>query len=522
MNNLPLKKVIWLTTGLAAAALLVGGVWYAATHGIMVITNSEGVRYTLDRSGVTTQQVSEGSGSWALVKSGAYQLTLTTQAGQSVQQITVPSFLRSLSVSMPQITPQKIERVAAGTLGSIGLRADGEVLSANIRQQSNMLLVHPASDPTGLNADTVRIPTYTPPAITQNNRLIALAIDPATNMDVFPAVFDFASGTTTQTKKSYIVSDNVDSSPTPVAASTANTNFFGIYYEEKGTKPMFDVYDNTTLVRTFDNLSGAANAGSTRAVALSQKVVAIGYGDDYVLPQGDDGGPPPATKEYVVKLFDIASGREFRSVNIGKTNGVAGIGVSRDGSYITVSENNSVKVYDSASSTLVFSYASASDMVWRDDTRLLFRAGEKSIFILDTKTRAASSLFLGKRLTLNSFSVYRDQLLFTGYRGERPSGDTPPDGFILSLSQPSPDNNALIENLPYTDSKIKLTSMRGVVYAARNSGSVSKRDPSGNFLGPEFRPLAAEDASLRADVNNYLSKNFANYRSYRVVLGENL
>ncbi len=527
MNGTTLPRVPKRAVISVGLIVLVGTLWFIATHGVLKVDTDIKGQYTYRKISDDETEKSVSSSSWNFVASGQHEVEFKTAEDMHIiKQVEVPTFLRWATVSFAQVTQRRVEKVASSTLEHIMLGRGDAIVSTNTTRQTQTFLVHSPDDPTGLNADTRNAPPLVEQAIISNNQLITLAADiSGGTIEQTPyslQVLDFTRNTTKTVKKDYVL-------PALVRPSSAHNNVYGVFQGDDG-KLSLDVYDGTELRTTFRNLSGAAEGDEGfKVAAISKEFIAVGYGQSYTTPADTDehsidaDQQKEAEQDYIIRIYDLQTGREVRSINIGRISAVASIQLTDDGKYVSVVRQKGLKVYDTFKSTQVFSYDNSFVMSpqWLNNERLLFGTADNGLYEIDVKTRTASTLFSTTMLRISTFSVVANEVLFTAY-SNRPTADSPtPDGYTVFLDREAADDNALIKKLPYQDEQIKLAALRNTIYAAKLPVE-SRRDPEGNFLGPEFRPVSPVNKGFRTNVMNYLQENMKDYEQYELVFGENL
>ncbi len=530
MNIEPQRFIKPVIIASVVVALLSLGL-FITTHGVLIVHKEGDGEYTLHKTSDQQFDQRPSKSSRMIVASGSYTIEYKDSNASQTKYVEVPNFLRSATVEFKQTVQRQVERVAAKTLGYLMRGPAGELIGADTSKESEFTYTYASTDPTGLSANATRIPFSGLQTIAHNNQLVGFVPTQPVEYDLALTMHDFASSKTTRSDKIY----REATPPRLIRPSSATSNTYGVYIAEDQTITL-DIYEGTQVKHTFKNIRDVAEGAETKAIALGKQYIAIGFGRNYASPTADhdqynyqtgekeENQSSELNQDYVVKIFDTTSQKELRSFSLGKTNTIANLYIADDGKYVAVEDGTGIKVYDSFNGKQVFAYnaTSVTSIQWRDNQRLLFSSVRGGLFELNPGEQSAVTLFSSDALRLSSFQVVGNQILFTAFSNRSTASSSPsPDGYIAYLDQATKDNNQLITQLPFITNSFKLASLGNTIYAAKNQSYVPRIDASGDFAGPEFRLITA-DETLRKEVTEYLQKTLQNYEQYTLVFGENL
>lgn len=515
------KRLIAITIAASVVVALVGLVFFASTHGILIVNKSGDGEYQYRKSTDQEFQTKSNSSSWSIVPSGDYTVEYKDSNAQYVKYVIVPNFLRSVTVTFTAVVQKQVEQIASSTLDQIVRKPNGELASVNTVTQGTDFLRHATNDPTGLNAVVESLPYSWYQTSIYQDKLFGFVSKGVAQYDFTPAWYDF----TAEPKLANKTYDD-EAAALLIRPSSSHGDTFGVYSTKQDQTNTLDVFKGTELKYSLNNLKDVADAAEgTKAIAVSENFAAIGFGANYAgnpVHSHSEEENYQAPGDYTVKLYELLTGKELRSVNLGKTDRVASIQVADDGKYISVITDVDVKIYDSTTGTTIFTYeaAGATSPQWFDNDRLLFGTVENGLFMVSAKEHSAVTLFASDVLNLSAFNVTGDEILFTAYSVHRKADSGPsPDGYRLSLNQDTKDDNQLVKTLPFENQQIKLRALGNTIYAAPNTIYAASDDEAN---GPEFIPTSSPTGDLKTAVTNYLKEHLKNYEQYKLVFGQNL
>lgn len=516
LGNIQLSRKQLITIILAALGILLVtiAVWFFATHGIVRITKQADGEYTFFN--LKTEAYADGiksKSSFMIVGSGEYAIELKQDGNLIQKNFTVPSWLQSVEVNLPTPTQRKVERIAGGTLDNI-IERGGTLYSVSpTGLGGSAVLTHRNNDPSGNASGVKNLAQANSFGVVSNNTLIAFQ----GGGDVLqPVIYDKGP----VANPSIITAPGGDTSPHIIPSSTTGNNRFAITYDNA----YMQIFEGKNIIQTLGALSdaGKSSLGFTVA-AVSSDVAAVGFGADSSEVVGDEHQGEEEelqpTGDYLVKIYDLKSGTNTKTLNLGRDIVAENLTITDDGSRIAVESNGRLYIYDTNSSKLLFTFEGSAikTTIWTSNDQLIFSDQVSGLMRYDNRDRSVTTLFSPGELTVDDFTISGNKLLFTATNG---SGDvrSSVSGYALYLDQEATDNNALIGKLPYTDNDIKITTLNGVIYASPNA---FVKPPDNSNIGLEFYK-ATLDASIKQKIDNYIKNSIPNSENYQIVYGNNL
>jgi hypothetical protein len=506
----------FILAGILVLVVVIGGsaLWYAATHGRVVTTNSaNGGGYTLQKSG-DEQAVEESivSNGKTTVRSGKYILRYNDGESESLKYIEVPTFLKSVMANIQDVGQRFTERVAVATLNSLVQTPEG-IVSLDNTNNYGSIFRHQAGDPTGFGVIVDNIPLSGRDNFVHNNTYTDFTL-PTDEQKVTLQRYDFMTGKMEEMPKLYTYTNTTSL----IRSTTAQNNLYGVAYAEKDSVSL-DVYDGNKVIHQIKNLKNiAAGEEGRRAISISDKYLATGEGSDYSIeadttPNEEEFGSAD-TKNYVVKIYDITkTNKVLKSIKLGKTTSIGSLQINNDGSYLSVIDGQKLRIFNVQNGEEVFTYAASSitDPQWVSGAQLIFATVEGGLFRVDAAEKSAVALFVPKNLNLSSFDLYNNKVYFTAYSTSSASKQTSvPDGYVLHLDQEAKDNNQLVRNTPLENSQVRITSLNNIIYAVSNNA---------NFGGDAgFREITP-DQLFKNRVSALLKLKLVDPGQYKLIYG---
>jgi hypothetical protein len=510
----PQGKPIKFLAIIAGVAILLSVVWYAATHGYLVTSDSVNGQYTLqkDTADQTAKTTSLKKGKTTL-PSGKYIIRYTDGGSDSLRYVEVPTFLRSVQATFSSSVQRHVERVALGTLSQIAASPENTITSVNDTQQIGSTFIHPHDNPTAVAKKIGRIPINSNQNFMHNNHFIGFTFA-TDNGKKQVQRYSFMG------QKNEIIPKAYADKPTThlITPSTAQTDLFGVSYT-KDSAASIDIYNGGTLVHTLNGLQNIAVGRQNNAVVgLSEKYAAIGHGSDHTIevdanPKVKGSGSPKAS-QYTVKIYNLSNSQVEHEIKLGKTLLVEAVQINDDGSYVSVIEAGKITIFDVKSGKQIFSYAAVSVLnpQWITNSELLFGTVDKGIFRLNAKERSATTLFQTSIMNLSKFDIYNNKVYLTAYSKAGNVSAGPADGYIVDLDKEATDGNQLLQVTPTQTQEFRMQSLNNIIYVVPNTSN------QGGAANLYFRTVPPSDL-LKQQVEAYLKSNLRNWNTYQIVYG---
>ena len=525
--NITRKKLLIATIALTGLILVIIGIWFIATHGIVRVKKTGNSSYTIIPFDTDHDEGEKTTASFKIVPSGSYILELKDDTGLQQKNVTVPSWLGSVQVSLAT-TQQKIERIAGETLDHITPLSDGNIASFSTNPNaSSLYFVHSKNDPSGNGADIKTItPAQSSGAVT-NGQLVSL-------LSGTESITPYLYGRGFTSPGSPLIGVNATSSlPHITPTSASNDGHFALSSTDSGNS--FDIYENLNRVQSITNLSGVSHDADGNIMAsVAGNWTAIGFGKDSqtFLGEGEEGsenGLKENETAYLVKIYDTSKGEANaegdaqpasvkKTLNLGRDAQVDGISISTDGTRLAVVDARRLTIYNTATFEKLFSYegTSYSTPIWIGNSKLIFADHLNGVLAYSDKERSVSSLITPGILTVTNMTIDDENIYFTATR-ESDAGDMRPaiDGYVIHMNTAANDNNILVKKLPYSSDEIIIKTMNGIIYA-----SSAQDDPSQATYGGFEAGNVSQD--IKNKVEAYLKQNIPDYQKYSIVYGRYL
>lgn len=516
-NVINQRKIVFIFTALVVLTVLIVVIQYVATHGIVKVSKASGTEYVLiPVEGGSYADAEKYKSEQQVVKSGEYILESRDGASMQQKNITVPSWLQTVTASISTVAQQNVKQVASGTLPNITKDASGNIISFSSNGSTQTTFIHTANDPTGTSVSFGNISPSSSFGAVTSGRLVAFQND---SEIPYPYLYgrDFFQPPTR------LISNTTEKIPNVVPTAVANDGHFGLSYPIDNA--YIDVYNDAQFIKRVSLDKGYAKSTEGRTIAsVGGEFVAIGYGNNSTEIEGDeyeDETNPnvDSNRDYVVKIYQLSS-PTISEVSLGRGVSVNGLSISANGSRLAVEKNGRLEIYDTSSKKRLFMYEGTSfkTPTWVGDDTLIFSDQLGGMLAYHDKQKEVTSLFGPDILTINSFTVQDNTVLFTATRTKE-SGGVRADlqGYELDLTAKSPSANKLLSALPYEGQGVKIATVNNIIYAS----------PTGFFRPPPNTEGAGfyegnVSESVRQKVTSYLRKNIPDYTSYKIVYGFNL
>lgn len=506
-------KFLKQAIGAVVAIVLICVFAYAATHGRLVTGEGADGQYTLQKdTGDPAVKITNIKKGTATLGSGKYIIRYSDGGTESIRYIEVPTFLRSVRATFASVKQRQVDKVAIKTLDHIAASPNNTITSVNALQQIGTTFIHPYGDPTGHAKAVGNIFIGSNENFMHNNHFVGFT---PTNDEGKKQVQRY--GLMSQ-KNETLPKKYPDASATHlIVPATAQTDLFGVSYA-KDSATSIDVYKGAEIAHTLNGLENIALGNQGNAVvALSENYAAIGYGDDYTLEADENpsrDGKTPTANEYVIKVYELATGKVAKELKLGKTMLVGSVQINNDASYLSINENNKIIIYDLSTSKPVFSYDTPAviNPQWLNNSELLFGTTAKGVYKLNAKERSATTLFQSSLMNLSEFDVYDNKIFFTAFSKDAGASSSVADGYIAYLNQEASNANQLLRVPLGKSSQIKFQTLNNIIYAVPNSLNI------GGSANADYR-VVDPDPVFKEQVSSYLKANLPNWEQYQIVYG---
>jgi len=516
-HSISTKKIVLIFSLTVGLVLLVTAIIYVATHGILKVSNpgSEGYRLILENTQDSESDTSTKK--WQIIPSGTYIAEFNNNGMMQQKRVVIPSWLQSVASEFSDTSPQKVTQIASGTLGDITRDSLGNVISFSTTGDStSTAFIHKLDDPSGTRVDFRTITPSFSFGVVSNGKLVGFQND--TEIP-YPLLY----GPSFTEQVATLNSATTENIPNIIPTSSVGDEHIGLSYPIENA--YINVYEASRFVKRISVDNGFAKTTNGLMIAsMSGDYVAVGYGNNSTEIEGDeneneDVSAEQQNKEFIIKIYKL-SRDTTKELNLGKGVSINSLSISKDGTRLAVEKNGRLEVYNLQTSEHLFTYfgSAIKTPVWKGNKTLIFNDQLSGLLSYNDQSRVVSTLFQSGILTINTFTVTDNSVLFTATRTSD-SGEVRAEfnGYELSLNTKAADNNKLLQALPYQNSSITIRSLNNVIYASPNK---VVRPPANTEGAGFYRGEVDED--IKQQVTSYLQKNIPNYTSFEIVYGFNL